>query len=538
VGNERSWCRQSGHAGGKSCAGRLVPASSYHLPEGRYFEAELILKKQKKSRHLILVLMLGASLSLFPMIERQKIMLNSQSYHVTVLERKDNRTLSVGDRRVIQARSISDLAKRGEKQILLADIKLMAKQIKKRNLAKITSLHLMPVGHERSKIARLAARQRLLTRKYRVPEQRIKIAATPPIQKSDPVTPASLTLAQIQLDLTRTSRQTKIAVAQKSKSLITPKTIEQGYTSMVQAQIELARAHRRLEHFPKNGSQFLDKKYSKNKELERLTEGLGEVKTTLEISPKSGNPFLDKKHGENKDLDPFVETSKPLPVLAFHLPEAGPLPRQKQRKFLKVPDALKHLVTNNTPDILALGYAPVREQETPFDSILTPQTGKIQGRFIPPISNKDHAWAANPLPAQAFTAKEQKCLAEAIYFEARGESLKGQAAVAQVVLNRVRNPAYPASICGVVYQNVTWRGRCQFSFACDGKKRTIRQPRHWQLAQDIAIAVTAGQIWLAEVGSSTHYHATYVKPKWARSMIRLEKIGLHIFYRTKYGGWS
>jgi len=216
-----------------------------------------------------------------------------------------------------------------------------------------------------------------------------------------------------------------------------------------------------------------------------------------------------------------------------------PVPKQKELPVLPVPHLLASLVTNDKPDILALGYAPTMQGrgETPFDSILT-GSDKNQGRFIPPIGVKDHAWAANPLPPAAFTQKEQKCLAEAIYFESRGEKLKGQAAVAQVVLNRVRNPAYPTTICGVVYQNSSWRNRCQFSFACDGRKRKVTDMKHWQTAQDVAKAVTAGQIWLPEVGSSTHYHAVYVRPKWARTMYKLEKIGLHIFYRTKGGGWS
>jgi len=216
-----------------------------------------------------------------------------------------------------------------------------------------------------------------------------------------------------------------------------------------------------------------------------------------------------------------------------------PVPRQKEQPLLPVPKFLAALVTNETPDILALGYAPITQSSssTAFDSILT-ERGSNQGRFIPPIGARDHAWAANPLPPAAFTPKEQKCLAEAIYFEARSEKLKGQAAVAQVVLNRVRNPAYPSSICDVVYQNANWRNRCQFSFACDGKRHKVRENKHWRIAQDIAKAVTAGQIWLPEVGSSTHYHAVYVNPRWARSMYRLGKIGLHIFYRTKGGGWS
>jgi spore germination cell wall hydrolase CwlJ-like protein len=133
---------------------------------------------------------------------------------------------------------------------------------------------------------------------------------------------------------------------------------------------------------------------------------------------------------------------------------------------------------------------------------------------------------------------EQRCLAAAVYFEARGENVKGQAAVAQVVLNRVKNPTYPNTVCGVVYQNDDWRNRCQFSFACDGIKDRISEPYHWRKAQEVAFAVASGEIYLPEVGSATHYHATYVKPRWARTMEKMKKIGTHIFYRTYGGGWS
>jgi spore germination cell wall hydrolase CwlJ-like protein len=197
------------------------------------------------------------------------------------------------------------------------------------------------------------------------------------------------------------------------------------------------------------------------------------------------------------------------------------------------------LVTSDRADVLATAYARVEPdyaRESPFDSILKPQ--KELGRFIPDIAPEDHAWAATPLPAGVFSAAEQKCLTEGIYFEARGEELKGQAAVAQVILNRVRNPTYPATICGVVYQNKNWRNRCQFSFACDRIPDLVLAPWHWKTAKEIAMAVTAGKIWLDDVGSSTHYHATYVNPPWARTMKRMGKIGQHIFYRTYGGGWS
>lgn len=168
-----------------------------------------------------------------------------------------------------------------------------------------------------------------------------------------------------------------------------------------------------------------------------------------------------------------------------------------------------------------------------FNDILRRDEG-----FVPPLGEKDHAWAATPLPAAAFSKEEQTCLATGIYFEARGEVARGQEAVAQVILNRVRAPSYPDTICGVVYQNQHMRNRCQFSFACDGIPDRITNRRAYEKAERIALEVTKGEIWLPEVGSATHYHATYVRPRWARAMERVDKIGLHIFYRTFGGGWN
>ncbi|MCE7030898.1 cell wall hydrolase [Jiella avicenniae] len=188
-------------------------------------------------------------------------------------------------------------------------------------------------------------------------------------------------------------------------------------------------------------------------------------------------------------------------------------------------------------DTGALGYAPADggtagRASSMFERVLKDQPEA----FIPPIDDDDHAWAATPLPKEAMSESEQTCLANGIYFEARGESSQGQAAVAQVILNRVRNPAYPNTICGVVYQNKNWRNRCQFSFACDGHKDRIRDAGAYTEAEDIAKKVTTGEIWIAEVGSATHYHANYVRPRWARAMEKVDKIGRHIFYRTYNGG--
>ncbi|TBY75439.1 cell wall hydrolase [Rhizobium leguminosarum] len=203
-----------------------------------------------------------------------------------------------------------------------------------------------------------------------------------------------------------------------------------------------------------------------------------------------------------------------------------------------VPAMLASLVTSNKADVLATAYAPATPdyaRQSPFDSILTEQDS---GRFVPEIGPRDHAWAASVLAPSVFSAQEQQCLASGIYFEARGESVKGQAAVAQVILNRVRNPSYPKTICGVVYQNEDWRNRCQFSFACDSIKDRVNSEYHWRVARDVAMAVTSGKIWLPQVGSATHYHAVYVRPKWAKTMEKVGRIGLHVFYRTHGGGWS
>lgn len=125
-----------------------------------------------------------------------------------------------------------------------------------------------------------------------------------------------------------------------------------------------------------------------------------------------------------------------------------------------------------------------------------------------------------------------RCLAEAIYFEARGESERGQQAVAQVVINRVKSGRFPASVCDVIYQNRHWRNRCQFSYACDAAPETVRDTRAWELAERVADDALTGRVFLREIGDSTHYHATYVAPRWRRFMDRTERIGTHIFYRV------
>lgn len=134
--------------------------------------------------------------------------------------------------------------------------------------------------------------------------------------------------------------------------------------------------------------------------------------------------------------------------------------------------------------------------------------------------------------------RQNQCLAEAIYYEARSESLNGQLGVAEVIANRVNDHRYPNTICDVVYQGATRTTGCQFTFTCDGA--TDKQPRgaKWDKAQSIAAHVIMG-LNERKTGGATHYHATYVNPVWNSGLIKTRKIGTHIFYRFPRGSeWS
>ncbi len=142
-----------------------------------------------------------------------------------------------------------------------------------------------------------------------------------------------------------------------------------------------------------------------------------------------------------------------------------------------------------------------------------------------------------PSPAQRLhlegkeRAKAERCLANAIYFEARGEPERGQMAVAQVVINRVFSGFYPSDICGVVYQNASHHLACQFTFACDGRSKSINERGAWARANRIARQTLDGEIYVPEVAKSTHYHAVYVHPNWVGEMKKLVRYGIHNFYR-------
>jgi hypothetical protein len=148
--------------------------------------------------------------------------------------------------------------------------------------------------------------------------------------------------------------------------------------------------------------------------------------------------------------------------------------------------------------------------------------------------------AARPFQDRTRSASDQlralDCLTAAVYYEARSEGEAGERAVAQVVLNRVRHPAYPASVCGVVYQGSERSTGCQFTFTCDGSLAALPIASEWQRARAVAASALAGNVY-APVGLATHYHTFRVFPQWATRLVKSAVIGAHIFYRLT-GGWG
>lgn len=142
---------------------------------------------------------------------------------------------------------------------------------------------------------------------------------------------------------------------------------------------------------------------------------------------------------------------------------------------------------------------------------------------------------ASPADVESYS-RALDCLTTAVYYEAASESAAGQAAVAQVVLNRARHPAYPRTICGVVFQGSERATGCQFSFTCDGAMARTPSMVGWARARGVAMSALNGHV-AAAVGTATHYHTDWVAPYWAARLSKLVKIGAHIFYRWP-GTWG
>ncbi|HEV2363911.1 MAG TPA: cell wall hydrolase [Caulobacteraceae bacterium] len=223
-------------------------------------------------------------------------------------------------------------------------------------------------------------------------------------------------------------------------------------------------------------------------------------------------------------LDPEVGAA------ARALAEGGEVARDPALADLarRLDPALQSALAGRTPgwEVLDLNEAP----DLGFGP-LTPLEAQRLNTFVPGAgANGD---GAVPFILRAQGAERQRallCLTQAIYYEAATEPTEGQEAVAQTVLNRVRNPAFPKSICGVVYQGAQAPG-CQFTFACDGSRaRWKPEAPYWQRAQQVAEQALDGFV-MKDVGLATSYHADYVFPAWGPTLVKIGQIGAHIFYR-------
>ena len=232
--------------------------------------------------------------------------------------------------------------------------------------------------------------------------------------------------------------------------------------------------------------------------------------------------------------------SRPKPLLRDIKARAGALWRTYPRETVGL--GLFGLVAG-----AALASTTLSSSERPHAAPPTPPSMAV--RPLAPDQalklNAEIPVAQGPNPAAAAfdfkgsaAAKAQalNCLASAVYYEAGNQDLDGERAVAQVVLNRVRHPAFPGTVCGVVYQGSTRPTGCQFTFTCDGSLNRQPDADGWRRATEVAQAALGGAVY-APVGWATHYHADYVVPYWAATMAKNDVVGAHLFYRWQ-GGWG
>jgi spore germination cell wall hydrolase CwlJ-like protein len=250
---------------------------------------------------------------------------------------------------------------------------------------------------------------------------------------------------------------------------------------------------------------------------------------------------------ENGRFAPYAISEFPEPVEPRSEPAPEPEPPHRAKQSARLyfgarpfapTEGIKPWAPGEAPVVAAIGgdsdlkqsaLAPRPEDDRPGESVAA--KGIVTGSEARPKSPAERLHLAGKARANA-----EKCLANAVYFEARGEPVRGQIAVAQVVMNRVFSPFYPDDVCGVVYQNASRHNACQFTFACDGIPDIVTEPDAWARAKRIARDMLDGKLWMPDVAKSTHYHASWVRPDWIGEMRKIDRIGIHIFYRPRAWG--
>jgi spore germination cell wall hydrolase CwlJ-like protein len=181
--------------------------------------------------------------------------------------------------------------------------------------------------------------------------------------------------------------------------------------------------------------------------------------------------------------------------------------------------------------VLIIGTAVAHAAFTPY----TDHVPGVRVRSEVSRSMKPQYVAARPAPSEVAMAQllaERRCLAQAMYYEARGEGMRGEKAVAEVVFHRMRSRIYPATICGVVFQGAEQKISCQFSFVCNGDMDKPIEKHAWAEARLLAAKIMTGAMPLGDItDDATSYHAVSVDPVWAAHLVRTVQIGNHIFYR-------
>lgn len=164
-----------------------------------------------------------------------------------------------------------------------------------------------------------------------------------------------------------------------------------------------------------------------------------------------------------------------------------------------------------------------------IDALAQPRTGRVSTRGLrAPQIEYSRAWLASQ--PRASGGDDWACLTEALYFEARGETIKGQFAVAEVILNRVDSPRFPNTVCSVVNQGTGRKFACQFTYTCDGRAEHFNNPKAYEDVGKVARAALEGAPRRLTSGA-TYYHTTAVSPRWSRKFRRTARIGVHLFYR-------
>jgi spore germination cell wall hydrolase CwlJ-like protein len=232
--------------------------------------------------------------------------------------------------------------------------------------------------------------------------------------------------------------------------------------------------------------------------------------------------------------------SSAAPELLRHLPSIGVL-AAIVLLFASVGGGLPSLQPETAPTGLEVadGGAPLPKPASDPTALvpISSDEAALRNAALPVENGPNPAAASFTLPAdEVARMRSVDCLTAAIYYEAANEPTDGQRAVAQVVLNRVRHPHYPNTVCGVVFQGHQRTTGCQFSFTCDGSLRRTPIASLWERTRKVAEEALAGYVHRA-VGWATHYHANYVFPYWAPSLAKVGQIGAHIFYRWD-GGWG